>query len=74
MMVATITHTWTDTPAPVRALKAAQLAALRVLGGHVILESIGQDMFGQYRITMPTPKTGVFKIKQVRNEITIQDV
>lgn len=73
MLIATITTDWSVAILPVRRIKAAQLAVLRVLGEHVLLESIGQDMRGVYRITMPEPEVGEFTSKQHHHTIYIEE-
>lgn len=55
-----------DLTFPVRRLKAAQLAALRVLGEGVVLEEYDNEetMQGRYRVvTMPEAKSGEYADK-----------
>lgn len=73
MLVATVLTNIEGASYPVRRLKAAQLAAYRVLGAGVVLESFDTeaDMRGQYRV-VSTQAEGKYEDPKGRNVIRVR--
>lgn len=74
MFVALVVSHWGPYTLGVRRIESAQLAATRVFGDHVVLESIGKEAEGKYRITMPDLECGEFADANGRHTVWIDEV
>lgn len=72
IVVTALTHFGPNT-FPIRRLKAAQLAALRVFGEGVILESFDAEaaMQGKYRLVTEAPEQGEYQDAKKRHTLQV---